>query len=335
MSGVPPDPALAEAARSLEGRRPARAEEQRGAGRPAPGSAPVGPRWRLPLILFLATVATTTLAQGPAYSATLMAILVAHEMGHYLVARRVGVPASLPHFIPLPPLPGFGLGTLGAVIQMDGQRADRRQLLEVGAAGPIAGFVVAVPAMVLGLSLSEPATLEPSENVLYFGNSILSWALEAAWGPDLGPGEDLVAHPVYVAAWAGFLVTALNLLPMGQLDGGHVLHAAMPSRSARIARRLQRVLIGLGLAGLAVVLAPVLSSDLGAALAPLRAWLSPGLLVWAALAGWLGVEHPPAAESGRRLTPAHWALVGLAAVILGLCFMPSPVYTPYAPAAAG
>ena len=304
-------------------------EGARPAGPPRDGAqARRRPGWLLPAGLFLLTAVTTTWAQGPAYSVTLLAILLAHEMGHYLTAKRERVPASLPHFIPLPPILGFGLGTLGAVIRMDGSRADRRQLLEIGAAGPIAGFLVAVPAMILGLRWSQPTVVGPDEPLLYFGGSILSTALEAWFGPPLAPDQELLAHPVYIAAWAGFLVTALNLLPMGQLDGGHVLHAAFPRSSHRIARRLHRALVVLGLLGLAVVLSPELDPELGAALAPLRPWVSPGLLVWALLAGWLGIEHPPAPEPRRPIRWPQWVLMVLSAVILVLCFMPSPVYTP-------
>lgn len=318
MSRTTPDPELVRAAAVLE--HPEAEVET--------PSSPPRLRWRLPLALFLATIATTTLARGVAYSATLLAILVAHEMGHYVVARRAGVPASLPHFIPLPPFLG-GLGTLGAVIRMDDGHADRRSLLHIGAAGPIAGFVLAVPAMLLGLALSEPAPTEPEAGMIYYGQSILSWTLERGFGPPVAPGQDLLAHPVYVAAWAGFLVTALNLMPLGQLDGGHILHAALPKASARIATWVHRIVLGLGVLGGLVELLSLLGPGVGAALAPARPWVSPAFLVWGLVTWRLGVVHPPVAGSGEALRGRHWAVVVVSAVILVLCFMPSPIYTPY------
>jgi membrane-associated protease RseP (regulator of RpoE activity) len=295
----------------------------------AAGSTPDRLRsWGLPLALFALTALTTTLAQGPAYALTLLSILVAHEMGHFLVAKRLGVSASPPHFIPLPPLPGvFSLGTLGAVIRMDDRRASRRQLLRIGAAGPLAGFVVAVPAMVLGLEWSEPAALEAGEGLLFFGSSLLSAALEAGLGPEVPPGQEIVAHPVYIAAWAGFLVTALNLLPMGQLDGGHVLHALAPNRSGAWARGLHRALLVLGVLGLVVVLTEQVDLELAHALAFLRPWLSPGLLVWAALVAWIGVEHPPVPAPETPLRRFDLLLAAACAAVLVACFTPSPIYT--------
>ena len=249
-------------------------------------------RTGLAAVLFLATIGTTVAANGVAYSATLLSILVAHEMGHYVVARRLGAPATLPLFIPVPPA-WLPLGTLGAVIQMEEpEGSDRRKLLAVGASGPIAGFVVAVPAMMLGLALSEPGAPEAAEELVYFGDSLLSWALQAWVAPPLAPGMELMAHPVFVAAWAGFLVTALNLLPMGQLDGGHILRAAVPERAGRIARGVFWTLVTAGTLGLLVHFSDLISAPLGQSLAFLRPWLSPGLAVWAGLA-WLTTRNNP------------------------------------------
>src|SRR5687767_10451671 len=182
-----------------------------------------------PLLLFLATIGTTCWALGVSGGLVLMAILAAHEMGHYLVARRFGVPASLPHFIPLPPI--FLLGTLGAVISMRTDKATRNQLMAIGAAGPIAGFVIAVPAMIAGVMLSDVVPIEGP--VTFLGDSMLSWAMVELLAPPRPPGTDLWAHSLLIGAWGGFLVTAINLIPLGQLDGGHVLYAFSPRRSER------------------------------------------------------------------------------------------------------
>lgn len=278
-------------------------------------------RW-LPALLFLATLVTTTWAQGPAYALTLLSILGAHEMGHYWVARWHRVPASLPHFIPVPPIFGFFLGTMGAVISMDGSAANRRQLLEIGAAGPIAGFVVALPAMVLGLQWSTPAQADPTE-LATFGQSLLSYVLEAWVGPPLNDEEVLLAHPVYVAAWAGFLVTALNLLPMGQFDGGHVVYALAPNAALGVARMVFGLLAVLGLAGVFVLL--VLERYPDAPVGFLVPYLSPTLLIWALLGYFVGLAHPDGPE-GPALGLRHRSLAVLCLAIFVACFIPSPLY---------
>jgi membrane-associated protease RseP (regulator of RpoE activity) len=296
------------------------------------------PAWRrlgLPALLFLATIGTTTLSRGPAFSATLMTILVAHEMGHYLVARRHGVPASLPHFVPLPPV--FPLGTLGAVITMRTDRASRTELLDIGAAGPISGFVVAVPLMALGVALSAKVPLESFEGPInMLGDSSLSALMFHVLQPSLPPGWEFEAHPVFVGAWAGFLVTAINLLPMGQLDGGHVLYALDPERFAARARWVFRILVGLGLFGLAVHLPTMIAvggGDPSPALAawlartrPLLRWVSHAYLVWAVLGRMTGLEHPPLSEPGQALGRGRRGLAALCGVIFLLTFMPSPVW---------
>lgn len=276
----------------------------------------------VPILLFLATAATTTWAQGPAYAVTLLSILVAHEMGHYVAARMQGVQASLPYFIPVPPFLGFFLGTMGAVIAMEEQQANRRQLLLIGAAGPIAGFLIAVPAMILGLVWSTPVSTDPSE-LATFGQSILSYFLESSFGPPLKEDETLLAHPVYIAAWAGFLVTALNLLPMGQFDGGHVLYALHPTGSQFVARRVFAALFWVGLGGLAVQALSL--SEMEPIVGPLRAWVSPAMLVWALLGRFLGLNHPPVPE-GPPLRGRDYVLAALCGIILLACFMPSPLY---------
>ena len=162
---------------------------------------------------------------GVAFGATLMAILTCHELGHYIVARRHGVDVSLPYFIPLPPM--ISLGTLGAVIRMSKPIDDRNALFDVGAAGPIAGLVVAIPLLVIGLSISQrrpgrrpTATSRATRS----STRCSSTSCSARWLP--GDGVDVQLHPMAFAAWVGLLVTMINLMPIGQLDGGHVARAA-------------------------------------------------------------------------------------------------------------
>lgn len=206
----------------------------------------------LNLALFVATFATTTwagasylsvnLLENPAgftaglpYAAVLMIILTAHELGHYFAARGYGINVSLPYFIPLP----FALGTFGAFIRMKSQSPNRRAIFDVALAGPPAGLAVAVPALLIGLTFStvEPAGTAPSTMMggVQAGSSLLMALLsDAVLGDALVESGRLVLHPVAFAGWLGLLVTALNLIPVGQLDGGHLMHALLGPRRARI-----------------------------------------------------------------------------------------------------
>ena len=206
-------------------------------------SSPTPREWLVHGGLFLTACATTWWFGGVAFAATLMGILLCHEMGHYVVARRHGVEVSLPYFIPMPPQISFG--TMGAVIKMKEQITDRDKLLDVGAAGPLAGLVVAVPLLVIGLSLSELGPIEPG--VVLEGNSIFYLATKAAvFGRILPDGStDVQLHPMAFAAWVGILVTMINLIPIGQLDGGHVLRAWMGERHEQVSVRLHQALLGI------------------------------------------------------------------------------------------
>jgi Zn-dependent protease len=202
----------------------------------------------LSILLFCVTVVSTSLiggltptgyhlGYGLSFSAGLLSILFVHEMGHFLMAKRFGVAVSYPFFIPLPLPP---IGTMGAFIAMKSPPRNRRQLLGIGIAGPLAGLAVAVPVLLLGLSLSEVITLDPPDpNNPYImeGNSLAYAGLKyVVFGKFLPDGtHDVMLHPVAWAGWIGLLVTGLNLIPAGQLDGGHVLYALVGARFARIA----------------------------------------------------------------------------------------------------
>ncbi|MBN1782963.1 site-2 protease family protein [bacterium] len=188
------------------------------------------------LILFILTIGTTFLiGSGEGiraacmYSGALMSILLFHEMGHFLMARKYRVPATLPFFIPMP-LPPFG--TMGAVIKMKGNIPHRRALLDIGAAGPLAGLAVSIPVIYFGARLSTVVELQQlGDNVISLGDSFLfSWITKYAVG-DLPEGKDLVLHPLAYAGWVGLLVTAMNLIPVGQLDGGHIVYALFQRKS--------------------------------------------------------------------------------------------------------
>jgi len=196
--------------------------------------------------LFVAACITTYLAQGLAFAATLMGILACHEAGHYLVARRHGLPVTLPYFIPLPPQWTFG--TLGAVIGMREPIRSRNQLVDVAAAGPIAGMVVAVPLLLVGLSMS-PVTATVQEAAVIEGNSLFylvaKFVVTGHWLPD--GNLDVQLHPMAFGAWVGVIVTMINLIPIGQLDGGHLAAAVLRTRTERWSRWLHICLVAVAL----------------------------------------------------------------------------------------
>jgi membrane-associated protease RseP (regulator of RpoE activity) len=286
------------------------------------------PNYVLHAGLFVATCATTYLAGGFAFAATLMTILVVHEMGHYVAARIHGVEASLPFFVPLPPQ--ISLGTLGAVIRMKNPIQDRNQLIDVGVAGPIAGLVVAIPLLVIGLSLSEVSSV-PVEGNFHEGNSILYILLKlAVTGRYLPDGAtDVMLHPMAFAAWVGLLITMINLIPIGQLDGGHVARAYLGDRHESFSGYLHW---GLLVVGIAVAGSLALSTHrggfgsdavLGQAMAGGMPWI-----VWAVMLlvmRWLsgGIYHPPVGDA--PLSPWRRRVVLLTAIIFILIFTPVPL----------
>lgn len=186
------------------------------------------------LLLFVLTVLSTAFAGGWAYSACLILILLFHEMGHYFAARYYRVRATLPFFIPFP-ISLFG--TFGAVIKMQSTIPHRRALFDIGIMGPALGLVIALPATVYGIALSQVIQVKQlPDHTVSLGDSIL-FSLLAQWihGP-LPEGHDLLLHPIGFAGWAGLFVTALNLLPMGQLDGGHIVYALFRDKSVFLYR---------------------------------------------------------------------------------------------------
>lgn len=278
--------------------------------------------------LFAACVATTWWSGGPYFAATLMTILVCHEAGHYVAGRRHGVEVSLPYFIPLPP--GISLGTLGAVIHMPRPISDRNQLFDVGAAGPVAGLVIAIPLLVVGLHLSEvgppaPDSVIEGNSVLY---ALLKYAVFGRWLP--GDGVDVQLHPMAFAAWVGLLVTMINLLPIGQLDGGHVARAALGQRHERWSARLHVALPLVGLAAGGVMFAVAL--DAGREVPGALRYASYGALpwlVWAGVLAWMrrqaGEYHPPVTEVAldpRRRRRALAMLVVFALIATPVPFRP-------------
>lgn len=277
--------------------------------------------------LFVAACATTWWYGGLAFAATLMSILLCHELGHYIVGRRHGVAVSLPYFIPM--FPQISFGTMGAVIKMDSAIADRDKLLDVGAAGPLAGLAVAIPLLLVGLSRSELGPIP--EGAVLEGNSILYLLAKlAVFGRVLPDGStDVQLHPMAFAAWVGILVTMINLIPIGQLDGGHVLRAWIGDRHERVSWWLHRGLIvaagvvSLGLLTLARVRGHAWDDSLVWALGGATPWLVWALLLTLLRRGGEGRYHPPVGEGA--LSPGRRRLAVLVMVVFVLILTPVPL----------
>jgi len=259
----------------------------------------------LPLQVSLMPLAN--LHRGMPFAATLLAILVTHELSHYFVGRRPGK-SSLPYFIPIP---GGYLGTMGAVIVQRSPTRNRKAVFDVGIAGPLGGLVVAIPLLVVGLALSSVGPTPPGiEAVTQEGNSLLYWVIKylmfGRWLP--GGGEDVWLHPVAFAAWAGLLVTMINLLPIGQLDGGHISYALLGRRSQKL---------GMALIALMVMWGSWLASQGNDA-----GWL---WLSWGILNTLLNSRHPPPLDDATKLDGKRVA-AGLAMlVVFILLLIPAPL----------
>ncbi len=272
---------------------------------------------RVPLALFFATLLTTLLAgayqeggdplrhpadlvRGLPFSLTLMTILFVHEMGHYVASRRYGVRTTLPYFIP-GPWPPLGLiGTFGAFIRMQSPIVEKNALMDIGAAGPIAGFIAAMFAVVVGLQTSQVVPTGSGTFLLHLGDPLMfSWTAHLL-GKTAPAGYDVVLNSVGFAGWIGLFVTTLNLLPIGQLDGGHIAYAMFGKKQKYLSVAMIFVLLFLGTLG----------------------WS--GWYVWAVLAGVLGVHHPPIRDEEIPLDLHHQLVGGVSILLFIVTFMPVP-----------
>ena len=201
--------------------------------------------WWLFSLLLATTLVTTYLSGGFLFSISLILILGAHEFGHYWASRRNGVRSTLPYFIPAPPV--FIAGTFGAFIQIKQVIPNRRVLMEIGSAGPIAGFVVALPTLIYGLSLSKVSPVLGIEGINFGSSLILNLCSEWILGVNpQSPDLNIHLHPIAFAGWIGMFVTALNLIPIGQLDGGHIIFALFPDKHSLLGRIFYIALFPLG-----------------------------------------------------------------------------------------
>ncbi len=236
---------------------------------------------------------------GLKFSIPLLTILGCHELGHYVAARRHGLTATPPFFIPFP-VPFFGIGTLGAVIRIKDPIRNKKELLDVGAAGPIAGFAALVPFLAYGIAASEVGEAPVGGAYLEFGEPLIYRFLEALIRPGLGDDMTLWLHPTGVAAWFGILVTLLNLLPFSQLDGGHVAYALFGRWHRLLAWPLLGVLAGLG-------------------------FVWPGWWVWVVIALILRPQHPRLWDEDQPLDRRRQFVGWITIAIFILCFVAEPI----------
>ena len=262
--------------------------------------APVRRRrfWWFLLLLGL-TIWSTTFVYGAAYSASILAILGAHEMGHYLACRYYRVDASLPYFLPMPII---ATGTLGAFIRIRDQIPGKRALFDIGIAGPIAGFLVAIPILMVGVHFSEVVPIEPG--ILWLGEPLLLKAAVWLVHGSLPDGYTIATHPIAFAAWFGLLATAINLFPIGQLDGGHLTYAVFGPRSTQITIAGVAALVGLSFVS--------------------SAWIAWAVMTTVMLFA-LGPRHPRTTDEDVPLDVRRLWLAAFALLMLIVCFTPVPI----------
>jgi len=242
----------------------------------------------------------TTILQGAPFSVTLILILGTHEFGHYYFAQKHNVDATFPYFIPAPPFL-FLIGTFGAFIKIRSVITDRSALLQIGAAGPIAGFIVAIPSLFIGLKLSSVFDKSSGFNGITLGDSLLMKAMIWITHPGLNENQDVLLHPIAFAGWIGLLVTMLNLLPVGQLDGGHISYAMFGKKQNYIAR----------LSLIALAFLSFFSLN----------WLIWGLLIFLLMRF---TDHPPISDFNKPLSKGNKLIGYLCLLIFIICFIPAP-----------
>jgi membrane-associated protease RseP (regulator of RpoE activity) len=244
------------------------------------------------------------LANGLWYSGTFLGILGAHELGHYFYCRRYNLDASLPYFLPLPPFI-FLTGTLGAVIRIREPFRTRRELFDIGIAGPFAGLIVLVPLLLFGLSRSYILPAPTEGLVLHLGEPLLFQGAVYLFFGSIPDGHWVNMHPVVFGCWFGMFATALNLLPFGQLDGGHITYAALGERRSKWVSA-------------ATAMAPAAMIFLS------LAWIVPAVML-ALMWGVIGLRHPPVLNPYEEIDGRRRVLALLALLAFVLCFTPTPL----------
>ena len=236
------------------------------------------------------------LLAGVPFAFTLIGILLAHELGHFFACRYYGISASYPYFLPAPTL----IGTLGAFIRIRSPIYDRKALFDVGLAGPVVGFLFAVPALAIAIFYSKVVPYSDAHSTIVFGQPLVMRLLATILRPGVATG-DLLLHPVGRAAWVGLFATALNLLPGGQLDGGHILYSVASKYHRKITLGVALLLIPLGI------------------------FFWRGWILWSILLLAIGFRHPPLLNQWEKLDRKRLIWAAVAVLMFILCFMPMPV----------
>ncbi len=233
------------------------------------------------------------------YMVVLLGILLGHESGHFLACRYYRINATLPYFIPAPTL----IGTLGAFIKIKSPITRKKQLFDIGVAGPLTGFILSVPALIYGLSLSKAVPPIPQEGdfVFIFGEPLILKIIGSVIFKDIPSDFNVFLHPVAFAGWVGILVTSFNLFPVGQLDGGHVSYALLGERSRRIGKFVLVLFVVMGFVF----------------------WI--GWFIWAFLLTFLGLKHPRIVDESVPLSPRRKLIGYLMVLIFILSFIPDPI----------
>ena len=255
-------------------------------------------RTSIHIVLFILTVASTLIVGGPAYSITIILILLGHEMGHYLMSQRYGVRATLPYFLPFPFSP---FGTLGAVIRMESTVSSRKTLFDTGVAGPFTSLILSIPAIAIGLRFSEviPAS-QIKEGTIRLADPLLFSFIQNLVMGEVAENHNILLHPIGYAGWVGLFVTALNLLPVGQLDGGHIAYALFGKKS--------RIIFFLAIAIMAYI----------------TIFENPGWVLLLILFILFGFRHPAPLDDQTPLDGKRKLLGGIAFLFFFLSFTPSP-----------
>jgi membrane-associated protease RseP (regulator of RpoE activity) len=267
----------------------------------------------LHLVLFLLTLLTTLgvgalhagadiiiepskIYKGIPFAFSLMIILLSHELSHYFASKSHGVKATLPYFIPAPTI----IGTFGAFIKMKSPIITRKALIDIGASGPIAGFIFSLIATVIGLNMSRIVSVTKSAGGLNLGDSLLFSFLSRSVLGNVPAGYDVLLHPVAFAGWIGLFVTSMNLIPVGQLDGGHIAYALLGEKQTRLSFSLVLLMTILGF------------------------FLWEGWFVWAVLLLVLGLRHPPVIYWEVPLDRRRKVIGWISLLIFILTFIPVP-----------
>ncbi len=292
---------------------------------------------KIHVLLFLVTLATTFLAgflpsgsiiSGIEFSASLLFILGAHEMGHYFYGKKYGVDLTLPYFIPAPPFP---IGTFGAFIKIKSPISTKKALFDIGIAGPLVGIIAAIPVIVIGIKLSKVVgiTGHQLQGSMNLGSPLIfSFLSNSFFSGKVSNGQDILLHPVAFAGWIGLFVTALNLIPAGQLDGGHIMYALFPRKwhhRASVSMIFVLLILGIGTRPMIHILQLFWS---GASIGSYKdiifdGWI--GWFLWAMLLSIMGTRHPPTMDDGIPLDGKRKVLGVVALIVFVGCFTPMPI----------